>query len=40
MTRIRAVKVLVDLGLIGVEQHGNQAAKVTHLFFLPTGRSA
>jgi hypothetical protein len=40
MTRIRAVKVLVDLGLIGVEQHGNQAAKVTHLFFLPTGNSA
>ena len=39
-TRAHAVKVLVDLGLIEVEQHGNQAIKVTHLFFLPAGRSA
>jgi hypothetical protein len=37
-TRTRAVKILVDLGLIGVEQHGSQAVKVTHLFFLPAGR--
>ena len=40
MARIRAVKILVDLGLIGVKQHGNRAIKVTHLFFLPTERSA
>ena len=39
-TRTRAVKILVDLGLIAVEQRGNRAIKVTHLFFLPTGRSA
>jgi hypothetical protein len=38
MTRARAVKTLVDLGLIAVKQHGNRAIKVTHLFFLPTGR--
>jgi hypothetical protein len=39
-TRADAVKILVDLGLIAVEQHGNQAAKVTHLFFLSTKGSA
>ena len=35
-TRAHTIKILVDLGLIAVEQHGNQAAKVTHLFFLST----
>ena len=40
MARARAVKILVNLGLIGIEQLGNQAAKVIHLFFLPTRDSA
>ena len=39
-TRAHTIKILVDLGLIAVEQRGNQAIKVTHLFFLPTGRAA
>jgi len=34
-TRCAAVKVLVDLGLIEAERCGNQAYRVTRLFFLP-----
>lgn len=34
VTKMKAVKELVELGLIQIEQNGNQAMRVSHIYYL------